>query len=168
MDYSPPGSSVHGDSPGKNTGVGCHALLQRIFPTQGSNPGLLHCMWVLYHLSHWGSPVTLKYSELYKTTNILLHCPILEVRNFNRTQRDDSFLLSFGWGLSYDDSKGCEMTQKVWLVWRDRRIHFQYGFFNQMSGTCPGIGERQAQLGLSTRVPTCVLSSLAVSGQSEL
>ena len=43
MDYSPPGSSVHGDSPGKNTGVGCHALHQRIFQTQGSNPGLLHC-----------------------------------------------------------------------------------------------------------------------------
>ena len=43
MDCRPPGSSVHGDSPGKNTGVGCHALLQGIFPTQGSNPGLLHC-----------------------------------------------------------------------------------------------------------------------------
>ena len=43
MDYSPPGSSVHGDSPGKNTGVGCHDLLQEIFPTQGLNPGLLHC-----------------------------------------------------------------------------------------------------------------------------
>ena len=36
MDCSPPGSSVHGDSPGKNTEVGCHALLQGIFPTQGS------------------------------------------------------------------------------------------------------------------------------------
>ena len=36
MDGSPPGSSVHGDSPGKNTGVGCHALLQGIFPTQVS------------------------------------------------------------------------------------------------------------------------------------
>ena len=36
MDCSPPGSSVLGDSPGKNTGVGCHALLQGIFPTQGS------------------------------------------------------------------------------------------------------------------------------------
>ena len=35
-----PGSSVHGDSPGKNTGVGCHALLQEIFPIQGSNPSL--------------------------------------------------------------------------------------------------------------------------------
>ena len=41
MDCSPPGSSAHGDSPGKNTGVGCHALLQGIFPMQGLNPHLL-------------------------------------------------------------------------------------------------------------------------------
>ena len=56
MDCSLPGSCVHGDFPGKNTGVGCHALLQGIFPTQGSNPGLLHCRRILYHLSHQGSP----------------------------------------------------------------------------------------------------------------
>ena len=41
MDYNPPGSSVHGDSLGKNTGVGGRALLQSIFPTQGSNLCLL-------------------------------------------------------------------------------------------------------------------------------
>ena len=35
---------------------GCHSLLQGIFPTQGSNPGLLHCRQILYHLSHQGSP----------------------------------------------------------------------------------------------------------------
>ena len=52
--WSLPGSSVHGDSPGKNTGVGCHALLQGIFPTQGLNPGLQHCRWILYCLSHNG------------------------------------------------------------------------------------------------------------------
>ena len=40
MDCSPPGSSVHGILPGKNTGVGCHFLLQGIFQTQGSNPRL--------------------------------------------------------------------------------------------------------------------------------
>ena len=51
-----PGSSVHGDSLGRNTGVGCHALLQGIFPTQGWNPGFLHCRRFLYHLSHQGSP----------------------------------------------------------------------------------------------------------------
>ena len=40
------------DSPGQDTGVGCHSLLQGIFLTQGSNPGLLHCRWTLYPLSH--------------------------------------------------------------------------------------------------------------------
>ena len=41
-DYRPPGSSVHEDSPGKNTGVCCHALLQGFLPIQRSNPGLLY------------------------------------------------------------------------------------------------------------------------------
>ena len=40
--------------PGKSTGVGCHFLLQGIFPTQGLNPGLLHCRQTLYRLSHQG------------------------------------------------------------------------------------------------------------------
>ena len=44
------------DSPGKNTGVGNHSLLQEIFPTQGLNPGLSRCRQILYHLSHQGSP----------------------------------------------------------------------------------------------------------------
>ena len=52
MGCSPPGSSVHGDSPGKNTGVGCHALLQGIFLTQRWNLRLLHltCVgwWVFF------------------------------------------------------------------------------------------------------------------------
>jgi len=52
MDCSPPGYSVLGDSPGKNTGVGCHVLLQGIFLTEGLNPGLLHCRQILYQLSH--------------------------------------------------------------------------------------------------------------------
>ena len=54
--HSLPGSSVCGDSPGKNTGVGCHAFLQEIFLTQRSNLGLPHCRWILYHLNHQGSP----------------------------------------------------------------------------------------------------------------
>ena len=56
VDCSPPGPSVHGDFPGKSTGVGCHALLQGIFPTWWSNLGLLHCRCILYRLSHQGSP----------------------------------------------------------------------------------------------------------------
>ena len=42
------------DFPGKDTGVGCHFLLQRILPTQGSNLDLLHCRQILYRLSHQG------------------------------------------------------------------------------------------------------------------
>ena len=61
IDCSPPGSFVHGDSPSKNTGVGCHALLQVIFPTQGLNPGLLHCRQILYYLSHQRNPRILEW-----------------------------------------------------------------------------------------------------------
>ena len=55
-DCSPTGSSYTWSSPGKNVGVGSHSFLQGIFPTQGSNPGLLHCRQILYHLSHQGNP----------------------------------------------------------------------------------------------------------------
>ena len=42
------------NSPGQHTGVGSLSLFQGIFPTQGSNPGLSHCRWILYHLSYQG------------------------------------------------------------------------------------------------------------------
>ena len=61
MDHSPPGSCVHGDSPGKNNGVSYHAFLQGIFLTQGWNPGLPHCRWILYQLSHQRSPRILEW-----------------------------------------------------------------------------------------------------------
>ena len=91
MNCNPPGFSVHGifqaripeseseslsvmsdslqphelyspwNSAGQNTGVGSLSLLQGIFPTQGSNPGLPHCRWILYQLSHKGSPRTLEW-----------------------------------------------------------------------------------------------------------
>ena len=67
MDCSPPDSSLHGNSPGKNTGVDCHAFLQEIFPTQGSNPGIPHCRQILYHLSHQGSLSLLTASTIQET-----------------------------------------------------------------------------------------------------
>ena len=63
--------SVHADSPGKNTGVGYHALLQGIFPTQGQNPGLPHCRQILYYLGRWG--------DLEKEGMIQIHWHILPV-----------------------------------------------------------------------------------------
>ena len=64
-----PGFSVHGDSPGTNAGVGCHALLQGVFSTQGSNPHLLcllHCKQILYLLSHQGSPMLCTFYHNWK------------------------------------------------------------------------------------------------------
>ena len=60
-----PGTFAHAffwNSPGKNIGVGSHSLLQQIFPTQGSNPGLLHCRWIFfYQLNHKESPRILEW-----------------------------------------------------------------------------------------------------------
>ena len=55
MDYIP------WNSPGQNTGVGSLSLLQGIFPTEGLNPGLPHCWWILYQLSHKRSPRILEW-----------------------------------------------------------------------------------------------------------
>ena len=64
MDCNPPGSSVHGISQARITGVGCNFLLQGIFLTQGLNPGLPHYRQILYCLSHQGNPCI--YSNIYK------------------------------------------------------------------------------------------------------
>ena len=64
MDSSLLGSSVHGDSPGQNTGVGSRSLLQGIFPSQRLNPGLPHRRRILYHLSHQGSPRILEWAAI--------------------------------------------------------------------------------------------------------
>ena len=55
MGCSLPDCSVHGDSPGRYTGVGCHPLVQRIFPSQASIPDLPHCRRIFYPLNHQGS-----------------------------------------------------------------------------------------------------------------
>ena len=52
------------NSPGCNTGVGSLPLFQGTFPTQGSNPGLLHCRWIIYQLSHQESPGILERAAL--------------------------------------------------------------------------------------------------------
>ena len=61
MDYTWNSPWKSWNSPGQDTGVGSLSLLQGIFPTQGSNPGLLHCGWILYQLSHKGSPRILEW-----------------------------------------------------------------------------------------------------------
>ena len=58
------------NSPGQNTRVGSCSLLQGMFPTQESNPGLPYCKWILYQLSHLGSP---KKQEKSHINNLTLH-----------------------------------------------------------------------------------------------
>ena len=76
--WSSRGALLSTDILSKNTGVGCHSLLQGIFLTQGWNPGLLHCRQVLYHLSHQGS--------LLKSTHLtpVVHMTVWEIL-VNRT-----------------------------------------------------------------------------------
>ena len=65
------------NSPGQNTGVGGLSLLKGIFPTQGFNPGLLHCRQILYYLSHKGNPRIVEWVA-YKAVSEheLVHCNV--------------------------------------------------------------------------------------------
>ena len=79
----PHGLSSPWNAPGQNTGLGSLSLLQGIFPTQGSNPSLSHCGWILYQLSHKESPRILEWVAYAFSSGIfltqgsnrgLLHC----------------------------------------------------------------------------------------------
>ena len=64
--------SLSSEPPGKpiNTGVGSLSLLQGIFLTQESNRGLLHCRWILYHLSHQGGPIMYKEEQILSAVSM--------------------------------------------------------------------------------------------------
>ena len=66
-------------SPGKNTEVGNQSLLQRIFLTQGSNPSLLHCRQILYHLNHQGSPEIYVKCSKFPNRDTCLHAKSLQL-----------------------------------------------------------------------------------------
>ena len=87
------------NSPGKNTGMGNHSLLQGIFLTQGSNPDLPRCMQILYCLSHQGSPGKAYTRDFTADAHWCVHVfPILEhcILSFVRTcQRNRSFNNNF-------------------------------------------------------------------------
>ena len=67
------------NSPGKNTGEDSHSLLQRIFPTQGLNPGLLHCRQILYHQSLQESLITCKVMSKMQFCSMQKHCLFREL-----------------------------------------------------------------------------------------
>ena len=99
MDCSPPGLSVHGDSPGKNTGGGCHALLLRIFPAQGFNPGLLHAgvffaISVTREAQQYWSGYSIPSPEELPSPGIELGFPALQADFFNHLSYQGSLQVS--------------------------------------------------------------------------
>ena len=111
MDCRPPGSFVHGDSPGKNTGIGCHALLQGIFPTQGSNPGLSQCRQILLSYEPPGRGLFMIWSYSIPATHILENNYITEVLPGVRVLSPKSGSPAWGRGI------GRRSLQNIWL-WR--------------------------------------------------
>ena len=94
------------NSPGQNTRVVSLSLLQGIFPTQGLNPGLPHCGWILYQLSHQGSPEP---KEHHKSQNLLMFQHILSGTHWHLLTSID-FIYWKPWGFF-----GTAYVQ--WLVW---------------------------------------------------
>ena len=99
MDCSLPGSSVHGIVPwGKNIGVGCHFLLQGIFPTQGSNLGFLHWQQILYHratrevlrfikgLQRVRQDLATEHSRIYPLLSAKVHLELQDGAGLNNTE----------------------------------------------------------------------------------
>ena len=97
MDCSLTDCSVHGDFPGKYTGVGCHPLLQRIFPSQASIPDFPHCGWIFYPLNH------------QRSLNKMSAAPFKNLTRF-------SYLL-----LTYEDT-----TRTLWLFTMNHKQGLHY------------------------------------------
>ena len=83
------------NSPGQNTGVGILSFLQGMFPTQGSNPGLPHCIWILYQLSHKGSPWNHVNLVFLETVNILKM--MLSLSFFSYVSPDTKYVTASGY-----------------------------------------------------------------------
>ena len=116
MDCSLPGSSVHGDSPGENTGVGCHALLQGIFPAQGLNlsltspalAGRFFTSSITWEAPPPQSALSTSYSEIY---------------------------LGLGGGASGFLLLWPLLVEPLWGCWKQL---VQFLTFHRRSGFCPG------------------------------
>ena len=81
------------DSPGKNTGVVCHALFHGIFPTKGWNPPLLHFMRILHHWAPWGSPSVCLHLKLKTVTENSRQARIIPKAQDPRQRENECFLI---------------------------------------------------------------------------
>ena len=139
VDCSPPSSLCPWDSPGKNTGVGCHFLLQGSFPTQGLKPGLLHCRRILYHLSHQGNPrVTGNWYKLSSQFHPLFQCLFRDsyLTQFGQWNTTKNLLRRNSSGKFFPDEK--RKTYKKTFSFNSVQSLSCVWFWNPMDWSMPG------------------------------
>ena len=102
--------------------MGCHVLLQGIFPTQGLNPGLLHCRWLLYHLSHEGSPRILVLLAYHFRGNL----PYPGIKPGSPALQLDSYQLSYQGSpfYSYEVLKEAKKSIVLVIPWMRNEVVF--------------------------------------------
>ena len=130
MDYS----LCPWNSPGKDTRVGSHSLLQGIFPTQGLNPGLLHCGQILHHLSHQGSPFDTRKPHLFQSpTPRMLGTPekLLSISKFGHLIHSSSLILPLV--ILYPTSLGCCLPPPLKFARHTTQIHL---YVPELTHTC--------------------------------
>ena len=134
------------NSSGKNTGMDCHFLLQGIFPTQGSSLGLLHCRWILYHLSHQEGPES-------RAKRMIQLCNYRAGRKCSSMCPLKISTQTYVFGLGKMPSMYCKLSEKS--GWKNRQeILFLFKKNNKVS-LC---------LNLSERTYTKTLTVIIISG----
>ena len=97
------------NSPGQNIGMGSLSLLQGIFPTRGSNPGLPHCRHILYQLSHKGNP------SQTQSHILLLHlCGLSKISK--STETENRLVIASNWGKG-GKRIDCQRAWDIFLQW---------------------------------------------------
>ena len=125
------------DFPGKNTGVGCHFLLQRIFLTRGLNPCLLHFRRILLLLSHRGSPWSFPYMSLWEHTahppQSLALCWIIGKYSASPLEKEMATRSStLAWKIPWTEKPGRLQSMESLRVGTTERLHFHFSLFTFM------------------------------------
>ena len=144
MDCSLPASSLYGDSPGKNTGVGCRTLLEGIVPTQGLSPGLPHCRQILYQLSYQVGP-----TNLIRTLKVV-HIKKNLLKNIAKTDCDASLFITHE-SLFLSHLKLHSLSDLWGLIWPKKPIFLTSSAITLLLGSAcwpPAFGHTSDVLGV--------------------